>query len=441
MRSCAALADDFACAAAQARSERAWAGVRATAGATSGRHYYEVKLHDDGLVRLGWATAAASRELGTDSHGFGYGGTGMKSHAKSFTPYGRNFGAGDVVGAALDADAGEILFCLNGAPLGTAFALPPHVRGSALFPALCLKNSEAAVNFGGAPFAFPPPVSFTALAAAQQLVRPTDNAAPRAGGSGGRRTPRAIVLEPARDLAEQTAAAFASLGVHLVSPAVSCTLCVGGIDQGPALKALQEGCDIVTGTPARVLDLVQSGKLDMSAARFLVLDEADRLLETGNADAIMTLFRRFPRNAAAQSGDHRLQVLLFSATLHAPSVQSFAEVLCDRPTWVDLKGRDFVPDSVHHVVLRCDPTAERWDALMPLAGVDNAHAHHPPARPGEPLTAEAASAAVKRLKPHLLLRLVRRCAVHGHAPTLTRFMRADRQAAHAAGAGVLSHQL
>lgn len=382
--------------------------MRATAGASSGRHYYEVRLHDDGLVRIGWSTAAASRELGTDSHGFGYGGTGMKSHAKAFTPYGRNFGAGDVVGAALDADAGEVSFTLNGAPLGTAFALPPHVRGNALFPALCLKNSEAAVNFGGAPFAHPPPSGFAALAAAQQLVRPADSAASLLrGGSGERRTPRAIVLEPARDLAEQTAAAFASLGVHLVSPAVSCALCVGGIDQGPALKALRDGCDIVTGTPARVLDLVQSGTLDMSAARFLILDEADRLLETGSADAIMTLFRRFPRSAATQGGAHRLQVLLFSATLHAPSVQSFAETLCDRPTWVDLKGRDFVPDSVHHVLLRCDPAAERWDALSPIAGVDNAHAHDPPARPGEPLTAEAASAAVKRLKPHLLLRLVR----------------------------------
>lgn len=412
--------------------------MRATAGASSGRHYYEVRLHDDGLVRIGWSTAAASRELGTDSHGFGYGGTGMKSHAKAFTPYGRNFGAGDVVGAALDADAGEVSFTLNGAPLGTAFALPPHVRGNALFPAVCLKNSEAAVNFGGTAFAHPPPATFGALAEAQQLVRPSDNAAATLSG-GRRRTPRAIVLEPARDLAEQTAAAFASLGVHL-SPPVSCALCVGGIDQGPSTKALFEGCDIVTGTPSKVLELVTSGKLDMSAARFLVLDEADRLLETGSSDAIMTLFRRFPRSAAAQGGAHRLQVLLFSATLHSPSVQSFAEILCDRPTWVDLKGRDFVPDSVHHVLLRCDPATERWDALSPIAGVDNAHSHDTPARPGEPLTADSASAAVKRLKPHLLLRLVRRAAAQ-HATILTRTLRADRQASNAAGVGVLPHQL
>jgi ATP-dependent RNA helicase DDX1 len=397
---------------AQARSERAWAGVRASAGVSGGKHYFEVAMRDDGLVRVGWSSAAASRELGTDSHGFGYGGAGMKSHAKAFTPYGRPFGAGDVVGAALDADVGEVAFSLNGAPLGAAFALPAHLRGSALFPALCLKNAEAALNFGGAPFAHAPPAGFSALAAAPPgtLVTPASQAP--MGGAGGagfaRRTPRAIVLEPARDLAEQTASAFASLGAHLVCPALSCALCVGGVDPAPALRALRDGCDIVTGTPARVLDLVQSGQLELCAARFLILDEADRLLETGSADAILALFRAFPRAAAAAGGARRLQVLLFSATLHAPSVVGMADVLCDRPTWVDLKGRDFVPDSVHHAVLCCDPAGERWEALAPVAPVDNAHAHDPHAGAGAaPLTREAASAAVKRLKPHMLLRLVR----------------------------------
>ena len=332
----------------------------------------------------------------------------MKSHAKAFTPYGRQFGAGDVVGAALDADVGEVSFTLNGAPLGAAFTLPAHLRGTALFPAVCLKNAEVAFNFGAQPFAHAPPPGFSGLAAAApvQLVMPGLQAASN-GAGGPRRTPRAIVLEPARDLAEQTAAAFASLGAHLVSPALSCALCVGGVDPGPSLRALRDGCDIVTGTPARVLDLVQSGKLDLSAARFLVLDEADRMLETGSLEGILTLFRAFPRSAAARGAAHRMQVLLFSATLHAASVLSASEILCDRPTWVDLKGRDFVPDSVHHAVLSCDPAAERWEALMPVAPVDNVHTHDPPTPSGAPLTRDGASAAVKRLKPHMLLRLVR----------------------------------
>lgn len=45
----------------------------------------------------------------------------------------------------------------------------------------------------------------------------------------------------------------------------------------------------------------------------------------------------------------------FSATLHSPEIAKLADTLCDRPTWVDLKGRDTVPQTVHHVVVRVNP--------------------------------------------------------------------------------------
>jgi ATP-dependent RNA helicase DDX1 len=67
----------------------------------------------------------------------------------------------------------------------------------------------------------------------------------------------------------------------------------------------REGVDVVTGTPARIIDFVQSGKLDLSAVRFFVLDEADRLLDTGSADTIMKLWRLFPKQRV---GVHRMQV-------------------------------------------------------------------------------------------------------------------------------------
>ena len=53
-------------------------------------------------------------------------------------------------------------------------------------------------------------------------------------------------------------------------------LLVGGTDARPTVRALAEGVDIVTGTPGRVMDLVESGKLPLDAVRFFVLDEADR---------------------------------------------------------------------------------------------------------------------------------------------------------------------
>jgi len=75
----------------QARAEHAWCQGRATVGAAAGRVAWEAAVADDGLVRLGWATKAAG-ELGTDRHGFGFGGTGKKSHERRFEDYGRPFG-------------------------------------------------------------------------------------------------------------------------------------------------------------------------------------------------------------------------------------------------------------------------------------------------------------------------------------------------------------
>ena len=391
----------------QCRSERSWAGVRGTVGVASGRHWFECAVQDDGLVRVGWSSAAASLELGTDSHGFGFGGAGMKSHANAFTAYGARFGAGHSVGCFLDADAGQLSFSLNGQPLGTAFELPDHLRGAVLYPTVCLKNAEAKVNFGASQFAYPPPAAeaWLPLHASPRLC----TSAPSALEPGPRRTPRCLVLEPARDLAEQTAAAFAALGAHLTSPSILHATCVGGVAPGPQLAALRSGCDVVTGTPDKIAHLLASKALDVSAVRFLVLDEADRLLEPGSAETVLQLFRALPRRAQAEGGTKRLQVLLFSATLHASHVTQYADVLCDRPTWVDLKGVDFVPASVHHCLLRFDPTAnEQQGAGDPTLTVptDSVHACDPPLGDPALAPADAASAAVKRLKPRLLVRLL-----------------------------------
>ena len=393
----------------QCRSERAWSGCRASAGVATGRHFFECCVNDDGFVRVGWSSAAAALELGTDSHGFGFGGAGMKSHAKAFTQYGRAFGAGHVVGCFLDATTGEVSFSLDGEQLGVAFTLPQHLRGQAMYPTVCLKNAEARVNFGAAPFAHPPPDGWIPLHASAQLRTATLNAKT----PGAKRTPRCIVLEPARDLAEQTSTAFQKLCTHLVAPAVINVTCVGGVDPGPTMKALRSGCDIVTGTPAKVLDLVTSGALDLCAVRFFVLDEADRLLEPGNAETVLQLFRALPRAAQAAGGTKRLQVLMFSATLHAAHVLQFADVLCDHPTWVDLKGVDYVPSSVHHCVLLCDSAwlqeeeaavaaaAAQHGSTVPRVLTDNVHACD--AKPG---AEDIASSAVKQLKPRLLVRLL-----------------------------------
>jgi ATP-dependent RNA helicase DDX1 len=209
----------------QSRAEKSWGGGRATVGAFAGAVYYEATVTDEGLCRVGWSTAAASLDVGTDRHSFGYGGTGKKSHARSFEDYGGPYGRGDVVGCSLDCAAGTLAFSRNGAPLGVAYALPAHLRGQALYPAVCLKNAELALNFGapgGPPFAFGPPPGFVGLAAAPRdqtttpagarvaRARARASAAARRGACAGRSraaacpdsavspTPRNLCITPRR---------------------------------------------------------------------------------------------------------------------------------------------------------------------------------------------------------------------------------------------------
>lgn len=161
---------------------------------------------------------------------------------------------------------------------------------------MCLKNAEVGVNFGGQPLkhASSLPPNFKPLASAPPAQLSVAAAAPGAGGGGkgaggsggggggsGGRTPMALVLEPTKDLAEQTHETFVWMSEHLASPKLQPLLLIGGDRDASAAKqarALQGDVDVVTGTPLRVLDFVETGKLDLSRVRFFVLDEADRLL-------------------------------------------------------------------------------------------------------------------------------------------------------------------
>ena len=83
--------------------------------------------------------------------------------------------------------------------------------------------------------------------------------------------------------------------VHCKMPALSAALLMG--DARAAMKTLQGGCDIVVGTPARVVDFVKRGKCDVSAIQLLVLDEADRLCDHEGMKSIGELFQRLPMPA------------------------------------------------------------------------------------------------------------------------------------------------
>ncbi|CAM9108639.1 unnamed protein product [Choristocarpus tenellus] len=380
--------------ACQSRAPK-WAGARAQCGVSGGVYYYEAIPEDDGLCRFGWATQAASYILGADSSGFGFGGTGMKSNKGKFEDYGKSFGKDDVIGCLLDLNKGVISFSKNDCYLGLAYKLSGGQTGP-FFPAVCLKNAQASFNFGGMPFRYPPPAPYTGLVSAESRYV-IDAGAPAASSKHGVRTPVAIILEPVRDLAEQVSDCITGLKRYLRSPSVEHALLVGGTDVKADMRSLQATCDVVVGTAGRILGMLKEGSLKTSSVRLLVLDEADHFLKTDNLKSIMEIYNRLPKKGI---GENRLQVCFFSATLHSPEIAELSGMICDRPVWVDLKGKDSIPDTVHHAVVRINPKNHALvDSVHPTITTDGVN--H-----GMNGEQEEMSEMIKKLKPQVLLGLI-----------------------------------
>lgn len=89
----------------------------------------------------------------------------------------------------------------------------------------------------------------------------------------------------------------------------------------------------------------------------------------------------------------------FSATLHSPEIARLSESICDRPTWVDLKGRDSVPETVHHVLVRVDP--DRDEARVMARATVQARTDGAAFGVGSEGQEEARAERLKRLKPQV----------------------------------------
>ncbi|XP_040848781.1 ATP-dependent RNA helicase DDX1 isoform X1 [Ochotona curzoniae] len=400
-----AIGSDGLC--CQSREVKEWHGCRATKGLMKGKHYYEVSCHDQGLCRVGWSTMQASLDLGTDKFGFGFGGTGKKSHNKQFDNYGEEFTMHDTIGCYLDIDKGQVKFSKNGKDLGLAFEVPPHMKNQALFPACVLKNAELKFNFGEEEFKYPPKDGFVALCKAPDGYTVKSQHTGNAQVAQTKflpNAPKALIVEPSRELAEQTLNNVKQFKKYIDNPKLRELLIIGGVAARDQLSVLENGVDIVVGTPGRLDDLVSTGKLNLSQVRFLVLDEADGLLSQGYSDFINRMHSQIPQ---ITSDGKRLQVIVCSATLHSFDVKKLSEKIMHFPTWVDLKGEDSVPDTVHHVVVPVNPKTDRlWERLgKNHIRTDDVHAKDN-TRPGAN-SPEMWSEAIKILKGEYAVRAIK----------------------------------
>lgn len=189
--------------------------------------------------------------------------------------------------------------------------------------------------------------------------------------------PRAIVLAPTRELAQQI---FEDCR-HLTQDSALYNLCLtGGADMDKQLKQLhRRPLDILIGTPGRILDWVKKGELFLDRVEIFVLDEADRMLDMGFIPDIKSIIRKMPVNTHRQS-------LLFSATFNTDVMNlayrwlynpAFVEIEQTQKTNVNIDQRFYlVADSQkvyvtcqilnHHLVKKCIIFANRKDQVRKL---------------------------------------------------------------------------
>ncbi len=158
-------------------------------------------------------------------------------------------------------------------------------------------------------------------------------------GPGGR--PSALILAPTRELAVQIGECVAEYGAGMQRKHV---LIFGGVGANPQMQALRKGVDIIVATPGRLLDLIGSGHVKLEQVDYLVLDEADRLLDMGFLPHVRKILARLPA---------KRQSLLFSATMPKELDRLVRDILRD-PVRIDIAPEAPTVDRIEQRVIFVD---------------------------------------------------------------------------------------
>ncbi|MDD3354949.1 DEAD/DEAH box helicase [Zoogloea sp.] len=158
-----------------------------------------------------------------------------------------------------------------------------------------------------------------------------------ASTSPARHPVRALILAPTRELAMQV---FESVKMYSKHLPLRSTCIYGGVDMNPQIQELRRGIEIVVATPGRLLDHVQQKTIALNQVEFLILDEADRMLDMGFIPDIRRILALLPANR---------QSLLFSATF-SDEIKKLADQMLKSPQLIEVARRNMVSDTISHVV-------------------------------------------------------------------------------------------
>ncbi|WP_166302049.1 DEAD/DEAH box helicase [Bradyrhizobium sp. 2S1] len=156
---------------------------------------------------------------------------------------------------------------------------------------------------------------------------------------------RVLVLSPTRELSGQILDSFNAYGRHL---RLSSALAIGGVPMGRQVRSVMQGVEVMVATPGRLLDLVQSNGLKLNQVEFLVLDEADRMLDMGFINDIRKIVAKLPI---------RRQTLFFSATM-PKDIAELAEAMLRDPARVAVTPVASTVDRIAQRVIQVDFAAK-----------------------------------------------------------------------------------
>ena len=165
-------------------------------------------------------------------------------------------------------------------------------------------------------------------------------------GAPAGRTPRALVLTPTRELAAQVAESARSYGKYV---GLRTQVVFGGVNINPQISGLRSGCDILVATPGRLLDLAQQGAAHLRDVQYLVLDEADRMLDMGFIHDIRRVIKLLPAER---------QNMMFSAT-YTDDIRSLAARILRNPQTIEVAPRNAAADGVEQHVYRVSKDHKR----------------------------------------------------------------------------------
>jgi ATP-dependent RNA helicase RhlE len=148
---------------------------------------------------------------------------------------------------------------------------------------------------------------------------------------------RALILCPTRELAMQVHESVKTYSKYLALKSI----CIyGGVDMKPQIAEMKEGREIVVATPGRLLDHVQQKTVSFNFVEFLVLDEADRMLDMGFIPDIKRILALLPKER---------QSLLFSATF-SDEIKKLADAMLRAPQLIEVARRNMVSETITHRV-------------------------------------------------------------------------------------------